>query len=309
MTATDLADAEAALADAAKTLAIVAEAHASGGTPAWVKKDKALAERAGAIAQTLKPDAEAPALFDTAGVAVPRVRGPLTLSYTQINEFERCPGCWYVKTQMKLERTPSMEISTGVVVHEALCEFFGRWADADAQGVLLPGLDELLVLGRARFIEATEGGVLDKYELERCEQMLRTAFALHARSGDQVHIIERPELEVRVPVQTPSGLHTLYACIDRLEQLPGVEGAVRIVDYKTGKEWKKLTEPPADDLQMGIYSMAVDHFFGGGAEPPPRAPGVAEYWLLATGAVGSIGLDKLNMKKVRSASRTQRKGC
>ncbi|MBY0398161.1 MAG: PD-(D/E)XK nuclease family protein, partial [Thermoleophilia bacterium] len=300
VTAKELSEAESALADAAKTLAIVAQAHATGEPPAWTGKDKALAARAESIAGPFKlAEAGAAPPVQPSGTHLARPRAPLMLSYTSINQFERCPGCWYVKSQMKLEPTPGSEISTGVVVHEALCEFFGRWADADAQGATLPTLDELLIVGRARFMEASEGTVLDRHELERCQEMLRTAYALHARAGDRVHIVEHPELEIRVPLVTESGGHTLHACIDRLERHPEIAGGYRIVDYKTGQEWKKLKEPPADDLQMGIYAIALDRHLNPGDADPPRTPGVAEYWLLATGAVGSISLDRLNREKVR----------
>ena len=49
--------------------------------------------------------------------------------------------------------------------------------------------------------------------------------------------------------------HQITAKVDRLDQLP--EGGWRIADYKTGESWKKYLEPKADDLQMGVYAMAL----------------------------------------------------
>jgi DNA helicase-2/ATP-dependent DNA helicase PcrA len=292
VTAKELAEVDAALADAARTLAIIAEAHASERAPAWAEKDKALSARAGAVVAAVKSGVELPA-GDEPSVVQP-VRGPLGLSFTQINDFERCPGCWYVKHRLKLEGTPSEEINLGVVVHDALCEFYGQWASADAESRPLPGVQRLLEIGRQKYLSASEGQV-DKQVLERIGQMLRTAHEkMHGRDGKPVQIIERPELAVqlKIPSRVPEGDHTVYAKIDRLEQRAG--GGFRIVDYKTGQDWKKYREPAADDLQMGIYALALDQLMGGG-EP---ITGVAEYWLLATGDVGVLPLEKLKRDKV-----------
>ncbi|HZW07744.1 MAG TPA: PD-(D/E)XK nuclease family protein, partial [Phycisphaerales bacterium] len=296
VTSRELADVDAALADAARTLAMIAEAHATGRPPGWAEEDATLRTRASAVAAAVATGVEA-APADEPSVVQP-VQGPLTVSYTQINDFERCPGCWYVKHRLKLEGSPSDEAGLGVVVHDALCEFYGQWAaiDAEGDGRPLPDVQRLLELGRRKYLAAVKGEV-DRQTLERIGHMLRTAHErLHGRDGNPVQIIERPEFSVRLPIPSavPGGDHTVYAKIDRLEQLPN--GGVRIVDYKTGQDWKKFREPEPDDLQMGIYTLALDELLGGGK--PLR--GVAEYWLLATGEVGVLPLEKLKRDRVRA---------
>jgi RecB family exonuclease len=253
-----------------------------------------LGTRAGAVVAAVGKGEEVVAGDEPSPVQA--VRGPLGLSFTQINDFERCPGCWYVKHRLKLEGTPSDEINLGVVVHDALCDFYGEWAAADAESRPLPTTARLLEIGRQKYLGASEGQV-DKQVLERIGEMLKTAHEkMHGRDGRPVQIIERPELEVQLKIKSdkPGGDHTVFAKIDRLEQLPAPESGVRIVDYKTGQDWKKYREPGNDDLQMGIYALALDQLMGGG-EP---IEGVAEYWLLATGDVGVLPLAELKREKV-----------
>ncbi|HYD01750.1 MAG TPA: ATP-dependent DNA helicase [Phycisphaerales bacterium] len=300
VTAKELAEVDSALADAARTLAIIAEAHASERAPGWVEGDAALRARAGAVVAAVKTGVESSSEGEPS--VVQPVRGPLTVSFTQINDFERCPGCWYVKHRLKLEGTPSDEAGLGVVVHDALCEFYGQWAaiDAEGDGRPLPDTRRLLEIGRRKYLAAVKGEV-DRQTLERIGHMLQTAHEkLHGRDGNPVQIIERPEFTVRltIPSKVPGGGHAVYAKVDRIERLP--DGTVRIVDYKTGQDWKKYREPESDDLQMGIYTLALDEVMGGGS--PLR--GVAEYWLLATGEVGVLPLE--NLKRDRVLARINR---
>ncbi|MFI4894127.1 MAG: PD-(D/E)XK nuclease family protein, partial [Phycisphaerales bacterium JB058] len=57
-------------------------------------------------------------------------------------------------------------------------------------------------------------------------------------------------------------------------------------------------EPKKDDLQLGIYAMALAAKLG---MPIDELSGSAEYWLFATGERGVIGLDEIDHKKVRKA--------
>ena len=73
------------------------------------------------------------------------------------------------------------------------------------------------------------------------------------------------------------------------------DGGYRIVDYKTSlRPTKKHLTPEADDLQMGVYAMALEHLMGAPVK------GVAEYWLLATGQRGSISLEEIDVTAVRA---------
>jgi RecB family exonuclease len=110
------------------------------------------------------------------------------------------------------------------------------------------------------------------------------------------HTLERPG---SAPVRT---VHSFEAKIDRLDRLPVGH---RIVDYKTGDARNKLLAPSPDDFQLGIYAMALSHHQNGHDEGEDSllrpAAGVAEYWVLSTGARGEIDLADIAYDKVKKA--------
>ena len=289
------------LAASARRLAMIAHAHATGQPPAWSLTTAEDAAESQAIAEAINAAAP-PASADVDGIAFDAPRPPLRLSYSEIDQFNRCPACWYLKYRLRLEKPASAEINVGNVAHEALCDFYLEWSNADAESRPRPATARLLEIGRAKFVQhaSSSGAGVDRAELERMLAMLTTAHeSLHGHDGHDVHLIEKPELSLTFPYITGGVTHLIKAKIDRLERTSS--GGIRIVDYKTGQDWARLIEPKKDDLQMGIYALAIDHHFGGapGDGTGDQTPGVAEYWLLAKGTVGSIALDKIDRKKIR----------
>jgi RecB family exonuclease len=120
------------------------------------------------------------------------------------------------------------------------------------------------------------------------------ALTLESRESTAAANVLEVEREFKFGYERGGTRHIVTAKIDRLDQT--ADGKFRIVDYKTGRPTKKLTEPKKDDLQMGIYSMALANAYGGGAVPP----GVAEYWILSTAERGGIDLSKLDQDGVRA---------
>lgn len=281
------AEAERRLASAAIRLAVIA-AEEAGEKAEWIAKDKAAAAYREELRAELGAAVSGTGASTSNGFIVPRA--PLHLSYTYINDYLECPRCFYCKHVLRIPEPPSQEQSIGTVVHAVLSEFYGRWMKADAEGKRPPGLKELVELGEKRLYTMTAGQEIDAGLREQLKDQLRIAHeVLH---NPEAQIIERPEWEFTVPLVLAGVRHDLKVQIDRIEQ---VEGGYRIVDYKTGQDWKKLTEPKADDLQMGVYALALDEKLGGG-EP---ISGTAEYWLLASGQRGVLALDKLKREKVR----------
>lgn len=217
-------------------------------------------------------------------------RPPLYLSYTSINEYLRCPRCWYVRNVLRLPEEVGAPMRVGDVVHRTLERFYALWRDADAEGRDLPGLDALLTIGRKAYNEAHQPDEpLDADEQLQVLAQLRTMFEkLH---DERTHPLEL-EKRVELPYEHAGNKHRLIAKLDRIDRTPG---GLRIVDYKTGYASKKLLEPAADDLQLGIYAMALEHLYEG-----ESLEGTAEYWLLAEGQIGSLPLNAINHEKVRS---------
>src|SRR5690606_12879052 len=118
--------------------------------------------------------------------------------------------------------------------------------------------------------------------------------------------VERVEFTIRFPyIHTPEpednlpgpSQHEFEVRLDRLDRITGAAAGHRIIDFKTGQATKRLLEPKPDDLQLGVYAMALQHHQGGvpGGDPPV---GVAEYWVLSRGEAGRIDLAKIRYDRV-----------
>jgi superfamily I DNA/RNA helicase/RecB family exonuclease len=275
------------LRDAAGRLAVAAAAKFglvpdwSGESEAWRKDVQALA--AGKAA-TLSGEFR----FQPVG---PR----LDLSYSSVDHYLSCPRCWYVRHIMHVDEKRDEKLNVGGVVHRALQRFVERRRDAEANGSFIPGPEELARLCEEEATrEAGPVRVVEPAELQQMVALGNAALVLESADGNQSPNVLEVEREFKFGYERLGTRHTMTAKIDRLDQLES--GHLRIVDYKTGKASKKLTEPKKDDLQMGIYSMALASAYGGGAVPQ----GIAEYWLLSTTQRGTIDLAKLDLDAVRA---------
>lgn len=303
----DLTEIEDRMREAAERLRAIAEIERTNEAPAWAMGRTA--EIARALVETLARVGIDKNITASAALAAPKP--PLELSYTAIHDYDRCPRCYYLKHILRLGDKENRAGQVGNIVHEVLKDFALRWRARDADGSgPADGLfasvstgtriqNELQRLGRETYLRKARG--------EPAEDELKQILGLLAGYAEHfhdpaAHVLEI-EREIRVPYLLEGRTHYLTAKIDRVDQVAGPgPTAFRIIDYKTGKTKDSLVEPKEDDLQMGIYAMALSHYLQGGkpAEPEAETPrGVAEYWLLRDGQRGQIGLDRLNLLKVR----------
>lgn len=308
----DLKSAAAALAAAAEELAITAHIEAHGAAPSWAL-DRGEGSPAAVYAAKLAEQVRrGPDDGDVAAALFRPLKAPLDLSYSWIEEFHRCPRCFYLRRVLRIPEPAGQPQIVGTVVHDSLAEYYRRCQRCEADGRARPGLEALLELARAEFLRQTPSRLqADEGQLEQVLGQLRLTFAKLIDPAAEVEEVER---SIRFPyphtLTKPDGaivkaVHNFEAKIDRLDRLPGAGAGHRIVDYKTGKPWKKLLEPAADDLQLGIYAMAVrrhqeglEHQDGPDALTTP-AKGVAEYWSLSTGQRGAIDLTEIDYEKVK----------
>lgn len=216
-------------------------------------------------------------------------RPPLHLSFTTINAYLRCPRCYYVTHVLHLPEPIEAPVRVGSVVHAALEQFYRRWRDAESEGRPTPGLDALLALGREAFAGAHDPDEpLDAGERLQVLAQLQTVFErLHDAGAEPLELEKKIDFDYE-----HNGIrHRMVAKIDRIDRGPA---GLRIIDYKTGGASKKLLEPESDDLQLGLYAMALEHLYG--AE---GLSGTAEYWLTAQGQVGLLRLSELDRVAVR----------
>ncbi len=270
---------------AAEQMAVAAAAGAGRTMPAWASAAGREAGEALARGVAKDPAHGAPPCWAV-------LRPPLPLSYSFINEYVRCPRCFFVKRVLRMPESVSGAIDLGQTAHRALEEFYLRFQRADAEGSPLPTLADLIDAGR-RALYATAGPdrEIDRQMQTRLAELLRM---VHTRlHNDADHIVECERSHV-FPYRHGDREHRFSAKIDRIDTLP--DGGVRIIDYKSGGALKRYTQPDADDLQMAIYAMALAHERG---IEPAELKGRAEYWLLASGERGILELSSLKWEKVR----------
>lgn len=319
----DLAAAQAALKAAAEEIAVAAYVDRHAAAPGWATsgENPPLARYALRLveqARTGRDDG------DLAAAVFRPLKGPLKLSYTWIEEYQRCPRCFYLRRIMRVPEPAGRPQIVGKVVHSALAAFYQRLRSSDASGGAAPGLDALLAAGREEFLRAA--GTRSPADAEQLGQVLGQLRLMHQKLFDPRAEVEQVEFSIYFPYphtlpgehgEGAQTVHTFEAKMDRLDRLPGGATGHRIVDYKTGGARKALLEPGADDLQLGIYAMALSHHQGGEAESLwgrglvsagrggdeaallAPATGVAEYWVLSTGQRGSIDLADIDYAEVK----------
>ncbi|MEO1511972.1 MAG: PD-(D/E)XK nuclease family protein, partial [Planctomycetota bacterium] len=267
------------------TLDIAAAARGARGDelPGWLGD-----ERGRAIASRLRERGE-----EEGDPYTRPLEAPLRLSFSHVDLYTACPRCYYARHVYGIEEARGASLVVGKVVHGAIEAFLLRQRLADAEGGAAPSGEDLLALGRSLALGELAGAGLSEAEvgqqLAQVGAQLRVYLERFHDADDEILEIER---RLEVPLEVDGVRHTLVAKFDRLDR---IEGGVRLIDYKTGAPSKKYVSPSASaDLQLGIYRIALDAYFEG------EVSGEAEYWLLATGEVGRVSLDRLREKSEKT---------
>ena len=165
-----------------------------------------------------------------------------------------CPLLYRFRTIDKLPQPPDAIATRGTVVHAVLERLF----DLEPAERTLPAAAALLRPEWERLLEAepelatlfaddSNGTVIGEW-LTSAEQLLGTYFDLE----DPTRL--RPaERELAVECELPSGLR-LRGIVDRLDIAPN--GALRVVDYKTGRSPGESFEARAL-FQMKFYALVL----------------------------------------------------
>ena len=290
------------LRQAAERLAVVESALRGDDAPAWVERAD-LRVLHGELTASGDGPANTPA-----EKVLEAMRSPLNLSYTMLDQWERCPRCFATRFVLGLTEAETAKTVVGKAVHKALEDFYRRFRDAgEDETVGEPGLDDLLAMGESAFdAEWSASEVIDAAQRERVRALLAQGYAaLHDASLNPLGFEQAIRFQYTPGGDAAgSGPHWFTAKIDRIDESP--EG-YRVVDYKTGKASKALTEVDKKDLQFGIYAMAMRAYaagglsertagsaiIGGSIETEEVPAGFAEYWVLATGERGRVSFDDL----------------
>lgn len=275
--------------DAAATLGVAAHLRGAGGAPEWAKDCPEAARAARVLLSRLAGEPEG------SGSITRPMAPPLRLSYSAIDAYERCPKCFYLERVLGFPSDERPETTIGIVAHQTLHAFFERVRQAEAEGQERPRDAELVELAkRVYFQQLAPGEQADANRLAQLCAMLELTMGRLNRSTDEIAELE---LAVKFEYEHEGVAHKFTAKFDRIDRL---ELGHRIIDYKTGHATDRLLDPKPEDLQLGVYALALRHYQG--VELTDRttpARGVAEYWHLPTGQAGRIDLEKIAYDKVR----------
>ncbi|NNU28773.1 RecB family exonuclease [Isoptericola sediminis] len=178
------------------------------------------------------------------------------LSPSRANDFMQCPLLFRFRTVDRLPEPPSSAAARGTLVHAVLERLYDAplgERTPEAARALLPGEWERLVEVEPRYAELfTPGGDATGQPLETwlegAGRLLGTYFTL-----EDPNRLEPAARELKVESQLEDG-PLLRGVVDRLDVAP--DGAVRVVDYKSGRSPRPGFEASAL-FQMRFYGLVV----------------------------------------------------
>ncbi len=176
------------------------------------------------------------------------------LSPSRAGDFMACPLLFRFRTIDRLPEPPSPDAARGTVVHKVLEDLFDLPAlqrtPARAETMVEPAWSTLLEvepeLG-ALFPDDSEGAAQVEW-LASCRRVLLRYFTL-----EDPQRLEPAERELYVETVLDSKL-LLRGIVDRVDIAP--DGAVRIVDYKTGRSPSEVFEGKAL-FQLKFYGLVL----------------------------------------------------
>ncbi|MGB0101667.1 MAG: PD-(D/E)XK nuclease family protein [Nocardioides sp.] len=187
------------------------------------------------------------------GRAVDGVEVLGALSPSRAGDFVTCPLLYRFRTIDKLPEPPSPDAVRGTVVHKVLEDLFDlpavRRTPDEAGAMLLPAWETLVEQEPelATMFDSWDGPDAVAW-LSSCRTVLDRYFTLEDPSR-----LEPAERELYVETLLDSKL-LLRGFVDRLDVAP--DGAIRVVDYKSGRSPGELFEAKAL-FQMKFYALVI----------------------------------------------------
>jgi putative RecB family exonuclease len=180
------------------------------------------------------------------------------LSPSRAGDFMTCPLLYRFRTIDRLPEQPSPDAVRGTVVHKVLEDLFDLPAERrtpdEARDMVLPAWEHLLEAEPeiGEMFVAPEGdgpGAADVGTwLTSCREVLDRYFTL-----EDPRRLEPAERELYVEALLDSRL-LLRGFVDRIDVAP--DGAIRVVDYKTGRSPGEMFEAKAL-FQMKFYALVL----------------------------------------------------
>lgn len=242
--------------------------------------DQVRVGRAAALLQTLArarvPGAAPDQWYRVGGLSdVSPLLGPtrkVRVSPSAIDTYQRCALRW-VLTNRAGAQTPAPPVTAlGTLVHDL------------AHTMPEAGEQELQAALDARWAEVgAPPGWLGEQLRGRAHDMLRRLAGYRAGAGEQ--LASEVSFETRLPGGDDEPTVVLTGIIDRVERVG--EGAVRVIDYKTGKS-KPAKHELARHAQLGVYQLAVENGALDSALPGPVSSAGAALVQLGSGVRAGV---------------------
>ncbi|GAA2063220.1 RecB family exonuclease [Catenulispora yoronensis] len=176
---------------------------------------------------------------------------PMALSPSRASDFMTCPLLFRFRVIDKLPERKSAAATRGTLVHAVLERLFdlptGTRTPTTASQLLAPQWDRMVTDDPDLKALAEEAGG-DEPWLAGAVELLERYFRL-----EDPNRLEPAERELFVHTRTPEGL-LLRGFVDRLDVAP--DGALRVVDYKTGRAPGPAHEGKAL-FQMKFYALVL----------------------------------------------------
>jgi DNA helicase-2/ATP-dependent DNA helicase PcrA len=205
----------------------------------------------------------------------------LTVSYSDIDDYRRCPLLYRFKHVLRIPVLPSPAMIYGLALHEAVRDYLRRKREGDS-----PSLADLQATFRAAWL--AEGFISPEHEMERFEAGLEALRRFH--EGEQG--AAAPDL-VEQRFSFMLGRDRVVGRWDRVDQ---DNGAAEVIDYKSSAMDEGSDRPQVlanQDLQLRLYALAHERMYG-------VRPAKATLHFLENGARGTIVPSDADMSLVRT---------
>ena len=176
-----------------------------------------------------------------------------TLSPSRAGDFMTCPLLYRFRVIDRLPEPPSQAATRGTVVHSVLEQLYDLPRgdrSLEAATALVPKVWQEVLASDEQLgdLFADDDGSLATQWLDGTEALLGTYFDLEDPTR-----LQPADRELKLSVELANGL-VLRGYVDRLDIAP--DGAMRVVDYKTGRSPNEAFAQKAM-FQMRFYALAL----------------------------------------------------